>query len=87
MLVEGSQWFSPDNGQVGYYLKHMFENYDEWKVKGKRQGYYSRTNFSFEKMKEKLSEIFEKNVPSIPKQTELKLPSLKRVTLPKLSKI
>jgi glycosyltransferase involved in cell wall biosynthesis len=86
MLVEGSQWFSPDNGQVGYYLKHMFENYDEWKVKGKRQGYYSRTNFNFEKMKEKLSEIL-KSIPEFLKPVSLKLPQLRKIELPSLKKI
>jgi glycosyltransferase involved in cell wall biosynthesis len=89
MLVEGSQWFSPDPGYIGNYLKDVFENYEDWKTKGKRQGYYSRTNFSYEKMKEKLGEILNKNVPQFPKHIALNLPKLtspgvKKIELPKL---
>jgi hypothetical protein len=64
----------------------MFENYKNYVDGGKRQGFYSKTNFSFEKMVEKLDEHL-KRIPEIPKQVQLKLPSLKRIELPKLSKI
>ena len=97
MLLKEAQWFNVDTGQVGYYLKDMFENYKKYKDLAKRQGYYSRTNFSFEKMKEKLSKILEERTAGIPKQVELKLPKLKKVgenktelpklKLPKLKKV
>jgi glycosyltransferase involved in cell wall biosynthesis len=87
MLIEGSQWFTPDFGQIGYNLNKVFENYKDWTVNGKRQGYYSRTNFSFEKMKEQLDVILSKNVPELPKKVELKLPQLKKIELPKLKKV
>jgi hypothetical protein len=87
MLIEGSHWFSPDFSSIGYNLNKVFENYKDWTVNGKRQGYYSRTNFSFEKMKEQLDGILSKNVPEIAKKVELKLPQLKKIELPKLKKI
>ena len=87
MLIEGSQWFTPDFGQIGYNMNKVFEDYKEWLVKGKRQGYHSRTNFSFEKMKEQLDSILTKNVPELPKKVELKLPSLRKIELPSLKKI
>jgi glycosyltransferase involved in cell wall biosynthesis len=87
MLIEGSQWFSPDFSSIGYNMNKVFENYKDWTVNGKRQGYYSRTNFSFEKMKEQLDNILSKNVPEIAKKVELKLPQLKKIELPKLKKV
>jgi glycosyltransferase involved in cell wall biosynthesis len=97
MLIKESEWFSVDTGQVGYYLKDMFNNYKPYLNLAKRQGYYSRTNFSFEKMKEKLGKVLEEKTSGIPKQVALKLPKLKKVDnnnnelpklkLPKLKKI
>ena len=87
MLLQESQWFSADHGQVGHYLKDVFENYKNYTDKGKRQGYYSRTNFSFDKMKEKLDNILTTKIPEFPKQVQLQLPKLKKIELPKLKKV
>jgi glycosyltransferase involved in cell wall biosynthesis len=87
MLLKEAQWFSVDHAQVGHYLRDVFENYKGYAEKAKRQGYYSRTNFSFEKMKEKLDSIFKERIPEFPKQIQLQLPKLKKIELPKLSKI
>ena len=96
MLLGESEWFSVDTGQVGAYLKHMFNNYKDYKEKAKRQGFQSRNNFSFEKMKEKLDEIISNKIPQLPKQVTLNLPKLDKQinnpnptksTLPKLKKV
>ena len=97
MLMKESEWFSVDTGQVGYYLKDIFSNYKPYLNLAKRQGYHSRTNFSFEKMKEKLGKVLEEKTSGIPQQVELKLPKLKKVgdsknelpklKLPKLKKV
>ena len=97
VLVQDSQWFSPDLQHTFLTLNDIFNNYKEWKVKGKRQGYHARTNFSFEKMKELLGDILNNNIPEIAKHVELKLPKLKKVEnksaqlpklkLPKLKKV
>ncbi len=84
MLIEGSKWFAPNHGEIGNALKDMFENYKKYVDGGKRQAYYSKTNFSFDKMTELLGELLDKNVPEIPTQVELTLPKLE---LPKLEKI
>ena len=86
MLLKEGQWFSPDHGQIGHYLKDMFENYKDYVDGGKRQGFYCKQNFSFEKMTEKMAEYL-KLVPEFPKQVALKLPQLKKIELPKLNKI
>ena len=86
MLIKEGQWFSPDHSQAGHYLKDTFENYKKYIDGGKRQKYYIKTNFSFEKMTEKMAEHL-KRIPELPKQVTLKLPQLKKIELPKLQKI
>jgi glycosyltransferase involved in cell wall biosynthesis len=86
-LLSESQWFSPDHGQIGFYLKDVFENYKNYTEKAKRQSFYSKTNFNWDKMKEKLEDILTQNVPEFPKEAKLKLPSMKKIELPKLEKI
>jgi hypothetical protein len=83
MLIPESGWFSANMTEVKYYLKDVFENYDNYIDKAKRQSYRSKTQFSFDKMKELLSV----NLEIVPKKVELKLPALKKIELPKLKKI
>jgi glycosyltransferase involved in cell wall biosynthesis len=86
-LVKESQWLSVDQGQVGHYVRDIYENYKNYTENAKRQAYRSKTEFSWDKMKEKLDEYL-KRIPEFPKQVSLVLPSLpKRINLPKLNKI
>jgi hypothetical protein len=85
-IVEGSQWFSPDLMQVGFYLKDIFENYKNYKNKANRQAFYSKSNFSLEKTKEKLTLTLKEKLPIIPVEMEIKLPPVRKIELPKLSK-
>jgi glycosyltransferase involved in cell wall biosynthesis len=87
MLMQEAQWFSVDTGHVGHYLKDVFENYKGYAEKAKRQGFQSRTKFSFDAMKEKLNSLFTEKIPEFPKQVQLQLPQLKKIGLPKLNKI
>jgi hypothetical protein len=79
MILAESQWFSPDTGMVGHYLKDVFENYKNYTDGAKRQAFRSRTEFSFDKMKEKLGEMLDKNIPTFPSQVQIKLPQLKKL--------
>ena len=87
MLLKEAQWFSVDTGYVGHYLKDIWENYKGYAENATRQGFRSRTKFSFDDMKEKLDSIFKERMPEFPKQVELKLPQLKKIELPKLKKV
>ena len=87
MLLKEAQWFSVDTGHVGHYLKDMFENYKNYTENAKRQGYHSRTKFSFDAMKEKLDSIFKERIPEFPKHMQLQLPKLRKIELPSLKKI
>jgi glycosyltransferase involved in cell wall biosynthesis len=87
MLLAEAEWFSVDTGHVGHYLKDVFENYKKYAENAKRQGFQSRSKFSYEKMKEKLDALFTLKIPEFPKQVQLQLPQLKKIELPKLNKI
>jgi hypothetical protein len=82
-LLQDSQWFSPDHGQIVFFLKDIFENYKKYTEGAKRQAHYSKTNFSRNKMRDKLSEILDKNLPLIPLEVKLKFPKLKKIELSK----
>lgn len=83
MLLSESGWFTVDYKKASEVLEDVFKNYKKYFEGAKRQAYRSRTEFSLEKMGEKLVSIIEEKVP---KQVALKLPQLKPITLPKLNK-
>lgn len=83
MILKESQWFTPNPGEIGHYLKDIFKNYKKYAELGKRQAHFSKTNFSWDKMDEKLNEYLDKNIPEFPKQVKLQLPKLKKIELPK----
>jgi hypothetical protein len=87
MLLAEAEWFSVDHGHVGHYLKDVFENYKGYAENAKRQGFQSRTKFSFDAMREKLDKLLTAKIPDFPKNVQLKLPQLKKIELPKLKKI
>ena len=84
IILEQSQWFTPDTIDVGKAYKELYKDYKEWMTKAKRQGHKSRTQFSYEKMVETLKTIVDTSIPEFPKQVELTLPKLQ---LPKLKKL
>ena len=86
-LLPDSKWFSPDHGQVGFYLKDVFENYKNYTDKAKRQAFKSKNEFSWGKMFEQVNELLDKYVPEFPKEVKLQLPTLKKIELPKLKKL
>jgi hypothetical protein len=65
-------------------LKDIYTNYKKYIDGAKKQSYRSRTEFSLDKMAEKLISIIDEKVP---KQVVLKLPQLKKIELPKLKKV
>jgi len=78
MILAESQWFQPNPQEINRSYKEIFDNYKTWTTKAKRQGYYSRTNFAFSNMKDKIEKILESNI-NLPGQVELKLPKLKKL--------
>ena len=98
MLIPESGWFAPNPSEIHHYYVDIFNNYKGYLEKAKRQGYKSRTEFSYEKMKGKVGELFTAYIPEIAQQVQLQLPKLKKIggngqsklpklKLPKLKKI
>jgi glycosyltransferase involved in cell wall biosynthesis len=83
MIIPESGWFSPNISETKQFLKDVFENYEKYLENAKRQAYKSKTQFSFDSMKDSLLKYLE----LIPKQAQLKLPTLKKIELPTLKKI
>jgi glycosyltransferase involved in cell wall biosynthesis len=86
-LIKESQWFSPNHGEIGHYFREVFENYKNYTENAKRQAYKSKTEFSWDKMKEKVDSLLTQCIPEFPKAIELKLPQLKKIELPKIKKV
>jgi len=84
MLLADSHWFTVDYKLASKNLEDVYKNYDKYLEGAKRQAYRSRTEFSLEKMGDKLIELID---DKIPKQIQLKLPQLKKIELPKLKKV
>jgi glycosyltransferase involved in cell wall biosynthesis len=83
MLIQGSKWFTANMKFAAEKMVDMFENYAKYTDNAKRQSHYVKTAFSYDAMKTKLSTILE----VVPKPVALKLPTLKKIELPKLKKI
>ena len=83
MILAESQWFSPDHSQIGHALKDVFENYKNYTDGAKRQAYKSKTEFSWDKMKDLVDKLLTKYIPELPKEVKLELPKLNKISLPK----
>jgi len=83
MLLESAQWFKPDDAQVGFALKDMFENYKKYLPGAKKQASITNRNFTIKTMTELLGVILEEKTNPIPKFIPLELPKLKLPTLKK----
>ena len=85
-ILPEAQWFAPDYGQIGFYLKDVFENYKNYTDKANRQAYKSKNEFNWDKMSEKTNTLLNQYIPEFPKEITLNLPKLKKIELPKLQK-
>jgi glycosyltransferase involved in cell wall biosynthesis len=81
MLIPESAWFTVNYERASKILIDVYKNYNKYVDNAKKQSYRSRTEFSLEKMGEKLLSILDSKVP---KPVEFKLPQLKKIELPKI---
>tara|TARA_R110000868_G_scaffold180150_1_gene420726 strand:- start:19204 stop:20520 length:1317 start_codon:yes stop_codon:yes gene_type:complete len=82
-IIQDSQWFSPEHSHVGNYLKDVYENYKKYTDGAKRQTYRSKSMFNFDEMKKLIGNYLEQYIPEFPKQVQVKLPTMNKITLPK----
>jgi glycosyltransferase involved in cell wall biosynthesis len=83
MLLAESSWFTVNYPTASSTLEEVYKNYKKYIDGAKRQSYRSRTEFSLDKMSEKILSILDSKVP---KPVEFKLPQLKKIELPKIKK-
>ena len=76
MILEEAQWFTPTDASVADALENNFKDYNKYAELAKRQTHYAKTNFSFDKMAEALDVILDR----VPRQVEIKLPKLKKLS-------
>ena len=89
ILIPESGWFAPNPAEINYFYKDVFKNYKKYLNLAKRQGYKSRSNFSFSEMKSKIDKLLTSYIPEFPKEVKLKLPTFNQketmLNLPKLN--
>jgi glycosyltransferase involved in cell wall biosynthesis len=81
MLIPESGWFTVDYKKASEILEDVYKNYKKYTDGAKKQSYRSRTEFSLDKMAERVLNILGEKIP---KPVQLKLPQLKKIELPKL---
>ncbi len=87
MILGEADWFKPELKNIGYALNNVWEEYNTWVRKSKKQGEYSRKEFSFDSMKNQIKDIFDKNLTKLPKKMDLNIGNIKMPKKPKLKKV
>tara|TARA_A200000159_G_C7334461_1_gene344442 strand:- start:1202 stop:2482 length:1281 start_codon:yes stop_codon:yes gene_type:complete len=78
-ILEQAKWFKIDHQQAGGVLKTVYNNYKKAVVMSRKNRHYVKTNFTQDKMTEKLGELLTQyKVGEGPTQVGLKLPKLKK---------
>ena len=89
-LMDGSEWFTINYDKAGSTMLDIFKNYKKYLELSRKHRKYTKDNFSLEAMGSVLNGVLEthtKNMKEPVKFTELKLPDLKELELPKLKKL
>ena len=83
MILPESQWFKPKLEDIGYAFNNVWEDYNNWVKRSKKQGRHSRENYSFLKMKNQITNIFDEHLTKLPKKMELNIGDIKMPKKPK----
>ena len=87
VIIKESSWFAPDPQQSANAMAAVFMNYDVFHKKAKKLGKENFKKFSYKAIQKRTWELLNSYVPEFPKQVPLKLPTLKKIDLPKLKKV
>jgi glycosyltransferase involved in cell wall biosynthesis len=79
-----AMWSSVNYGVALNIIKQVFNNYEKFKIRGKKQMIVNRQEFSFEAMKDKLIGMVDEVMSDIPQEVKIKLPNLKSTDSKKL---
>jgi glycosyltransferase involved in cell wall biosynthesis len=86
-LIEGAKWFTPDYNAAGKMMKDVLNNYKKWQELAKRQRYFVNSTFTktaIASVYEKVLNMVDEKLQSVPSIVQLNLPKLK---LPNLKKV
>ena len=83
VILKESKWFTVNYQVASKILMDVWKNYDKFLPKSKKQGLRNFDNFSLDGMKQKFESMLDRYLPTFAQQVEIKLPDLKKVTLPK----
>lgn len=94
-ILKDAQWFTVNYQFASKVLADVKDNYKQYLEKSRKQGHYSKTNFSLELMSKKFCNIIDETLKTVPQQVQLKMPELKKkkptaakkIKLPKLKKV
>ena len=80
-LLKEAEWFQINYSEAGGVMKDMFDNYKKYLEKSRKHRLYTKDNFTWEKMKELLSDYLKEadEAKTSPQQVALSLPKLKKV--------
>ena len=76
VILKESHWFSPNHAQISARLIDVFENYKKYEKGSMLQYHRSKNQFSYQKMVEALTNIFDQYIPEFPSAVQLTLPKL-----------
>ena len=79
-LIRESQWFKPNDPEIGRALKDVHKKYKQYIVQAKQQKNFSKSKFSFNGMKDLIEKELNK-LPNFPSRLEINLPELNLPTL------
>lgn len=79
-LIKESQWFKPNDPEIGRALKDVHKKYKQYVVQAKQQKNFSKSKFSFNGMKDLIEKELNK-LPNFPSRLEINLPELNLPTL------
>lgn len=78
VILPEAQWFSPTSQQAMTGIAAVFMDYSKYKKQAYDLALKNRKDFSYESIKQRTFELFDKYVPEFPKQVAIVLPKLKR---------
>lgn len=87
VLLQEALWFAPDPQQCVNALAAAFFDYTTYKNNAYTLANKNRKQFSYEAIQKRTWGLLDKYIPEFPKQITLKLPTLKKIELPKLTKV
>ena len=82
-MVDTCEWFGVNNGLASQILRDVYKNYTKYAVKGKKLMLMNRKKFTHDKMRERLEQIIDQQLDTLPKQVDIKLPNMKTEDKPK----